>query len=197
MSKTSYRVGVFLGHKSNIVIFVALFVALYVLYSVWPEPMTMSPSTVKIERSESPSELLHKTTMPGQKIPDPCESGQAERFQEASQFLKMKKYDEATDLLYKCVKSLSTSERELYVKALTLGNAARSKAADAEIKRDKADKKRKGVSLGMSQQDVIDSSWGKPRDINRTIGSYGTHEQWVYGGGYLYFENGILKTIQN
>ena len=41
-------------------------------------------------------------------------------------------------------------------------------------------------------------SWGKPDDINTTIGSYGTHEQWVYGNGYyLYFENGKLTNIQN
>jgi len=33
--------------------------------------------------------------------------------------------------------------------------------------------------------------------INRTTGSYGTHEQWVYGGSYLYFQNGVLTTIQN
>ncbi|MDR0658815.1 MAG: hypothetical protein LBG18_07795 [Mediterranea sp.] len=41
-------------------------------------------------------------------------------------------------------------------------------------------------------------SWGEPRGINRTTGSYGVHEQWVYGSSsYLYFENGILTTIQN
>jgi hypothetical protein len=62
---------------------------------------------------------------------------------------------------------------------------------------EKARKKKEGVSLGMNQQDVIDSSWGKPNKINRTTYSFGVHEQWVYDGGYLYFENGILKTIQN
>lgn len=40
-------------------------------------------------------------------------------------------------------------------------------------------------------------SWGDPIDINKTTGSYGIHEQWVYDGSYLYFENGILTTIQN
>ena len=43
-------------------------------------------------------------------------------------------------------------------------------------------------------------------DINKTVGSWGVHEQWVYGssmegGGYmpshyLYFEDGILTTYQ-
>ena len=55
-----------------------------------------------------------------------------------------------------------------------------------------------GVSIGMNQNEVIASSWGKPRSVNRTTYSSGTHEQWVYGSGnYLYFTNGILTTIQN
>lgn len=40
-------------------------------------------------------------------------------------------------------------------------------------------------------------SWGNPIEINKTTGSYGVHEQWVFDGSYLYFENGILTTIQN
>jgi len=41
-------------------------------------------------------------------------------------------------------------------------------------------------------------SWGSPSDINKTIGSFGVHEQWVYGlGSYVYFENGVITTIQN
>lgn len=62
---------------------------------------------------------------------------------------------------------------------------------------EKARKRREGVTIGMSQQDVLDSSWGKPRDVNRTVSAYGVREQWVYDGGYLYFKDGILTTIQN
>jgi hypothetical protein len=40
-------------------------------------------------------------------------------------------------------------------------------------------------------------SWGDPIDINRTVFAWGTFEQWVYDiDKYLYFEDGILKTIQ-
>lgn len=60
-----------------------------------------------------------------------------------------------------------------------------------------AEKRRKGVSIGMSQKDVEQSNWGKPQKINRTVNGYGVSEQWVYSGGYLYFENGILTSIQN
>ncbi len=52
------------------------------------------------------------------------------------------------------------------------------------------------VETGMTKKMCIES-WGEPLDINTTTGSYGTHEQWVYGTSYLYFENGILTTIQN
>lgn len=53
------------------------------------------------------------------------------------------------------------------------------------------------VRIGMTKQMCLES-WGEPDDINTTIGSYGTHEQWVYGNGYyLYFENGKLTNIQN
>ena len=41
------------------------------------------------------------------------------------------------------------------------------------------------------------SSWGKPRKVNRSTYTFGVHEQWVYDGGYLYFEDGKLTSIQN
>lgn len=64
--------------------------------------------------------------------------------------------------------------------------AARAKAA------------RGGVHVGMTKAEVLRSSWGRPRAINRTITSGHVSEQWVYGGNnYLYFDNGILTGIQN
>lgn len=56
---------------------------------------------------------------------------------------------------------------------------------------------KKQVRLGMTAEQCR-AAWGRPQDINRTSGSYGVHEQWVYGGNnYLYFEDGILTTVQN
>lgn len=66
-----------------------------------------------------------------------------------------------------------------------------------ENKLDAAKRKKEGVQIGMSQEDVRRSSWGRPNSIHRTTTSNGTHEQWVYDGNYLYFENGQLTTIQN
>lgn len=69
--------------------------------------------------------------------------------------------------------------------------------ADRNRKAVAAQKKREGVRIGMTQEDVMASSWGKPQRINKSIYSFGVHEQWVYGGSnYLYFKDGILDSIQ-
>jgi hypothetical protein len=60
----------------------------------------------------------------------------------------------------------------------------------------KASQSKTGVSIGMTGEEVRKSSWGKPKSINETITARGKHEQWVYGGGYLYLDNGILTSIQ-
>lgn len=51
---------------------------------------------------------------------------------------------------------------------------------------------------GMSKKMAIDGV-GKPDEINKTTGSWGIHEQWVYRkkGIYLYFENGKLTSYQD
>ena len=51
------------------------------------------------------------------------------------------------------------------------------------------------VSLGMTKL-MCELSWGKPKKINETITSGLVSEQWVYSDNYLYFEDGILTTIQ-
>jgi hypothetical protein len=53
------------------------------------------------------------------------------------------------------------------------------------------------IRIGMSP-DMVRMSWGDPEDINRTIYTFGVHEQWVYGiGCYVYFEDGKVTAIQN
>lgn len=52
------------------------------------------------------------------------------------------------------------------------------------------------VQIGMTKLEA-ELSWGKPNDINKSTGSWGVHEQWVYDDSYLYFENGKLTSIQN
>ena len=45
--------------------------------------------------------------------------------------------------------------------------------------------------------DMVRASLGPPSDVNRSVGSWGTHEQWVYDGLYAYFDNGILTSWQD
>lgn len=53
------------------------------------------------------------------------------------------------------------------------------------------------IRIGMTKQMAIDS-WGEADKINKTVGKWGVHEQWVYeGNGYLYFENGKLTSWQD
>lgn len=54
------------------------------------------------------------------------------------------------------------------------------------------------VKIGMTKEEVLTEGWGRPNDINKTTTAYGTSEQWVYDNyNYLYFEDGILTSIQN
>jgi hypothetical protein len=54
------------------------------------------------------------------------------------------------------------------------------------------------IWLGMTDK-MARESWGNPNEINRSVGSWGVHEQWVYKkkDTYLYFENGLLTSWQD
>lgn len=57
------------------------------------------------------------------------------------------------------------------------------------------------LTRGMTAAQVR-SAWGAPTKINRSVGSYGVHEQWVYDRGnfraqYVYLENGKVTGIQS
>ena len=62
----------------------------------------------------------------------------------------------------------------------------------------------KNIRIGMTKEQVL-LSWGHPCHgystcINKSVGLWGVHEQWVYHspyGPYLYFENGVLTSWQN
>lgn len=53
------------------------------------------------------------------------------------------------------------------------------------------------IFLGMTDE-MCELSWGKPKDINKTIIGDRIDEQWVYyTDQYIYFENHILTAIQS
>jgi len=53
------------------------------------------------------------------------------------------------------------------------------------------------VIIGMTQEQCLEA-WGKPSHINKNINAFGVSEQWVYSmsNSYLYFEDGVLQSIQ-
>ena len=46
-------------------------------------------------------------------------------------------------------------------------------------------------------KEMLYESWGMPNDINRTVGSWGVHEQCVYTSAYVYIENGVVTSLQD
>lgn len=46
------------------------------------------------------------------------------------------------------------------------------------------------IQIGMTTE-MVRIAWGSPEKINDSASAYGTHEQWVYGSQYVYFENGV------
>ena len=52
-------------------------------------------------------------------------------------------------------------------------------------------------SIGMTADEVRESTWGEPIKINKTTTEYGVDEQWVYDDyKYIYLEDGIVTAIQ-
>lgn len=58
----------------------------------------------------------------------------------------------------------------------------------------------KEPEIGMTKEEVENSTWGEPYHKNKSTYSWGTTEQWVYkvgryGRKYIYFKNGIVSSI--
>ena len=51
------------------------------------------------------------------------------------------------------------------------------------------------LRIGFTARQVRESV-GRPERINTTVTAAGTHEQWVYGGDYVYLSNGIVTSVQ-
>jgi len=74
-------------------------------------------------------------------------------------------------------------------------NKQEAKESLDELRKEQEESKK--IRIGMSKDEVL-SRWGEPKDVNKTITVNYVKEQWVYAGNtYLYFEDGILTTIQN
>ena len=117
----------------------------------------------------------------------------------AKSWMAKKQHKKAFDAFGVCGSYIAAPDvRATFNVAMTASIADLVKSNNKSAASLKTKKKSEGVSIGMSQQDVLDSVWGKPRSVNRTTTAYGVREQWIYGGSnYLYFEDGVLVAMQN
>lgn len=69
---------------------------------------------------------------------------------------------------------------------------------DKKIKRNmEIENNKSEPKIGMTKDEVLNSKWGDPEDINKITTKYGTSEQWVYPDyKYIYFEDGKVTAIQ-
>lgn len=117
----------------------------------------------------------------------------------ADDLLRKKKPEASRHSFAECIPFWRTGEQVAFVAKVDAAvdierQKARKEAARADLQR----RKRQGVTIGMTEDDVLKSAWGRPQKINATQYATGTREQWVYGNGnYLYFRDGVLTSIQS
>lgn len=101
-------------------------------------------------------------------------------------------YDPASIRLRETLKRIQKEREDAANPVLQARRRAKAEKASIESRC----KKLGGVNIGMDSASVLKSCWGKPARINETVTARGRHEQWVYGGGYLYLDNGVVSSIQ-
>jgi hypothetical protein len=132
--------------------------------------------------------------------PKPCANDLNMRIDLAKEKVKANDNEGAFSALDACrsVIKPGSEEEKIYLKAGVALQVAKEKEEAAAKKKELQLWKKEGVSIGMTSERVLLSSWGRPESVNKTTNVNGVREQWVYGSGnYLYFQNGILTSIQN
>ncbi len=75
-------------------------------------------------------------------------------------------------------------------------NLEKKKALIEKAEKEKEEYEQNKPQIGMTATEVENSSWGKPKKINKTTYSWGVKEQWCYSNyRYVYLENGIVYAI--
>lgn len=193
VSKLSYKLGVLVSQHRVEGIVILLLAAASVTYLLYrpsaPAPAPVAPAKV------TPAPVWDEKKALAEK----CDKTIPDLMEKATAAYAEKDYDLAVDTLWICQGYMSDPKvKEFYTRALTKRNKIKSDETDKQVKADKARKKKEGVLIGMTEQDVLDSSWGRPENVNTTTTAYGTRSQWVYrSGNYLYFEDGKLTSIQH
>ncbi|WP_157045808.1 hypothetical protein [Polaromonas sp. JS666] len=196
MSNSSYSVGKFLGRNWLGLLVAACFFALWGYLDSRPVEQPTSPVTAQKQGTQDIQAAKEKRDE--EERLRRCTTESAALRAEAKALMKAKDPQKAFELLAPCRNlPIDQDTTKLITEVLTATRANDEIRIKREALAEKSRRKKEGVSIGMTQQEVLDSSWGRPQRINKTTSANYQHEQWVYDGGYLYFESGILKTIQH
>lgn len=203
-SRLSYKAGSQWGRMSwssrlgASVAAVAFIVVLGVLLMLWASPKQGLQSTPTVSAPPSGPTQSERAAVAreaaAKALQQKCTSGLTGVLKEAQDLVKAGDENMAAATLSPCIPISKDPALTDMVKKV---EASRMVKVVKATKEEAARKKKAGVSIGMSKDDVLASSWGKPRKINTTTTARGSREQWVYDGGYLYFDGDTLTTIQN
>lgn len=124
------------------------------------------------------------------RLGDPARCAQAEQLVEDAQEMLQNRFDQEQEERRARAAAATDAQIEAFI-------AAHPKLPE---KRKQLLRKRT-LTTGMTPEEVV-LIYGKPADVNRSVGSWGTHEQWVYEvsetkNEYLYFENGKVTGWQD
>lgn len=177
----------FLGY---ILIASVSFIVLHFIYNNTKAPSSISDTTAIKVTTEAPKM--------------DCVKDETKLLFEASKDIEGRP-EKTINLLADCIKETNNQQYlDLTKKArdiATKNNLTQAKLAEKSEKERKTKAKKNGIDIGYTAQQVLESSWGKPSQVNTTTNKYGSREQWVYRGqgksGYVYLENGIVTSIQN
>ncbi len=196
MGERSYSIGRALGRHWLLVALLGAGLLVY-LWVKTPTP-EIPPIPPTAEQLAWRTEKLAERKIAEEKLYAKCNAGAKDLKKEADAEIKAGKPASALSIVKACDgQPIEPANRALLDATVVAAKKADQAAISKAVAAQKARAKREGVSIGMTPEEVLASSWGKPNKINRTTGANYEHEQWVYGGGYLYFKNGILSTIQN
>ena len=108
-------------------------------------------------------------------------------------YMPYKDFDhvEKVDSLYKAVAEQSPNEVIAYLEAEILLELTKSYGKTTALRILDHE-----YWIGMTKA-MAQISLGTPEDINRTVTTNYTDEQWVYGKIYLYFRNGVCTSFQD
>lgn len=134
------------------------------------------PSTPAASRTDTPAEKIKNAAPPI----DPKAMARAEKIPESKHCSTLGKALRGTDDEFSRAMIQRTADLQLGIL-----NQDQQKTI-----------KNRRIQLGMTPCMAI-AAWGRPDDINRSVGSFGVHEQWVYPANYLYFRDGVLTSFQS